>query len=405
MPLASVQVIAAGVGAPDDGNDDDEGNDASDGGEPRVLEDGGHRQAQDSAEEGRQLRSRGGFDVDDALQGFDDDEVGDEQAEMEAEIELPAECTAGGSEQRPVEGAQDGGQAAHGREQEASNRRPRRQVAQSWPPVDEINRLTAEMPGLFEIEAFDKHTRGCLFGEDFENWTDLSETCGLAMADPRMAVLRDIAANNPRVAVPGPGQAAKERTGGQAADAVRAELEGAMCRPASPNASDGASSGGSEAGGANAVYVCPICTIPMGTRRSLQSHLPTCVKAKGTLTATQRQGLLKLDLCECNICNRFFAGKSLRTHKRKCAAEHPDHRGPAAGGQSLWGEQSDIPPEVKDLLNEETTALMEEVTWEKLGRYRYASQTLTVPYACRADWRSAFQLPTICGKKGMWRIR
>ena len=26
---------------------------------------------------------------------------------------------------------------------------------------------------------------------------------------------------------------------------------------------------------------------------------------------------------ECTICNRFYAGKSLRTHKRNCAAEHP----------------------------------------------------------------------------------
>ena len=43
---------------------------------------------------------------------------------------------------------------------------------------------------------------------------------------------------------------------------------------------------------------------------------------------------------------------------------------------------------------------MEEVTWEKLGRYRYASQTLTVPYACRADWRSAFQLPNHLWKEG-----
>ena len=202
------------------------------------------------------------------------------------------------------------------------------------------------MPGLFEIEAFNKHTHGCLFGKDFDNWTNLLETCGLAMADQRMAILQDLVANNPKVVVPGPGQAAKERLGGQAADAVRAELEGAMGRPASPNASDGALSGGSEAGGAKVVYVCLICTIPMGTCQSLQSHLLTCVKAKGALTATQRQGLLKLDLCECNMCNHFFAGKSLQTHKQKCAAEHPDHREPAADGQSLWGEQSEIPPEV-----------------------------------------------------------
>ena len=138
----------------------------------------------------------------------------------------------------------------------------------------------------------------------------------------------------------------------------------------------------------------------MGTRRSLQSHLPTCIRAKGALTASQRHGLLKMDLCECTICNRFYAGKSLRTHKRKCAAEHPEHRGPEADGQSLWGEQSTIPPEVKDLLNEETTALLEEVSWEQLNRYRFANQTLTVPFACRADWRAAFQLPNHLWKEG-----
>ena len=142
-----------------------------------------------------------------------------------------------------------------------------------------------------------------MFGKDSDNWTDLSETCGLALTDPRMAILRDIAANNLKVVVPGPGQAAKERPGGQAAEAVRAELEGAMGRPASLGASDGALSEGSEAGRAKAVYVCPICMIPMGTHRSLQSHLPTCIRAKGALTATQQQGLLKMDLCECTICN------------------------------------------------------------------------------------------------------
>ena len=103
------------------------------------------------------------------------------------------------------------------------------------------------------------------------------------------------------------------------------------------------------------------------------------------MTASQRHGLLKMDLCEYTICNRFYAGRSLRTHKRKCAAEHPEHWGLEADGQSLWGEQSTIPPEVKDLLSEETTALLEEVSWEKLNRYRFANQTLTVPFACRAD--------------------
>ena len=206
--------------------------------------------------------------MDDAVQGFDGDDADDVQEEMEAAVERPAGGMASRSEQRPGEGEQRGGHAAHGREQEAGSGRPRRQVAQSWPPVDEINRLTAERPGLFEIEAFDKHTRGCLFGKDFDSWVDLSETCGLAMTDPRMVILRDIAASNPKAVVRGPGQAPKERPGGQAADAVRAELDGAMGRPTSPNASDGALSGGSEAGGAKAVYVCPICTIPMGIRLS-----------------------------------------------------------------------------------------------------------------------------------------
>ena len=107
------------------------------------------------------------------------------------------------------------------------------------------------------------------------------------------------------------------------------------------------------------MYVCPVCTIPMGNRRSLQSHLPTCIKAKGALTAAQRQCLLKLDLSECNMCNRFYAGRSLRTHKRKCAAEHPEHQGPVIDGQPMWGEPSEIPAVVKDLINEETSALLE----------------------------------------------
>ena len=85
------------------------------------------------------------------------------------------------------------------------------------------------------------------------------------MADLRMAILQDIAANNLKVVMPGPGQAVKERLGGQVVDAVRVELEGVMGWPASPNASEGALSRGSEAGRAKAVYVCPICTIPMGT--------------------------------------------------------------------------------------------------------------------------------------------
>ena len=113
MPLASVQVVTAGAGALDDSDDDDEGDETSNGGGPRGSEDGEDRHAQDSAEGGWQLRSQGGFDVDNAVQGFDDNEASDEQHEMGAEIELLAEGTASGSEQRPVEEAQGVGHAAH----------------------------------------------------------------------------------------------------------------------------------------------------------------------------------------------------------------------------------------------------------------------------------------------------
>ena len=77
VPLASVQVVAAGAGALDNSDDDDEGDDTSDGGGLRVPEAGEDQQVQDSAEEGQQHRSWGSFDVDNALQGFDDEEVGD----------------------------------------------------------------------------------------------------------------------------------------------------------------------------------------------------------------------------------------------------------------------------------------------------------------------------------------
>jgi hypothetical protein len=66
----------------------------------------------------------------------------------------------------------------------------------------------------------------------------------------------------------------------------------------------------------------------------------------------------------------------------------------------MWGEPSEIPAEVKDLINEETSALLEEISWEKLSRYRHASQTLTVPFACRAEWKMAFQLPNHLWKEG-----
>ena len=151
-------------------------------------------------------------------------------------------------------------------------------MATAWPQVDDVNRLTREKPELFEIEQFDKHLRSCLLGKDFDSWVDLSETCGLAMADSRMTMLREIVTSNPREKVTKSKPAAPERPGGQAADAVRAELEGAMERAASPGASDRASSIGSEEGEGKSVYVCPVCTVPMGNRRSLQAHLPTCIK-------------------------------------------------------------------------------------------------------------------------------
>ena len=178
--------------------------------------------------------------------------------------------------------------------------------------------------------------RGCLFSKDFVSWSDLSESSGLGMGHVNMSVLRDIAASNLRVVSSSPVHRMEEKAKGQAADAVQAELEGAMQRPASPGAS-GASEAGSSRGSevSKSVYVCPVCTILMGTQRSVQFHLPMCIKAKGARTATQRHGLLKYDLCECTMCNRFYAGRSLQTHKRKCAAEHPDHRGPEVEGQTL----------------------------------------------------------------------
>ena len=68
-------------------------------------------------------------------------------------------------------------------------------------------------------------------------------------------MLREIVTSNPREKVTKSKPAASERPGGQAADAVRAELEGAMERAASPGASDRASSIGSEEGGGQ-VSVC-----------------------------------------------------------------------------------------------------------------------------------------------------
>ena len=101
----SANVVAAGAGAPDGGDDEDKEDDESDGGggrRPGASED---RQGHDRAEEGRRHRpSRGGFDVDDVQQGFDDEEVREGQAELEADVEMPLVGTMGESEQRPVEG-------------------------------------------------------------------------------------------------------------------------------------------------------------------------------------------------------------------------------------------------------------------------------------------------------------
>ena len=140
-----------------------------------------------------------------------------------------------------------------------------------------------------------------MYGKDFDSWVDLSETCRLTMADPRMTMLREIVEGNLREEPAKAKPAAQEQPGGQVADAVRAELKGAAERTASPGASEVHSNGGSEEEEGKAVYVCLICTMLMGSHQSLQGHLPTCVKAKGALSAAQRQCLLKLNLSECNM--------------------------------------------------------------------------------------------------------
>ena len=101
------------------------------------------------------------------------------------------------------------------------------------------------------------------------------------------------------------------------------------------------------------------------------------------------------------MCNRFFAGRLLRTHKQKCAAGHPNQWGPGAGGQAWWEYSADLGPlEVKNLLNDVNRELIDEISWEKLAKYWFASQTLTVPWACRSEWHSAFALPLYLWKEG-----
>ena len=66
----------------------------------------------------------------------------------------------------------------------------------------------------------------------------------------------------------------------------------------------------------------------------------------------------------------------------------------------MWEEHSVVPPEVKDLLNNVNRTLVEAISWEQLGKYQFASQTLTVPWACRAEWKVEFQLPLYLWKEG-----
>ena len=91
----------------------------------------------------------------------------------------------------------------------------------TWPPVDEVNRLTREHPQLFEVEEFDRHLRGRLYAHDFDSWVDLSETCGLQMADSRMKMLREIVEGNPREEPARAKPAAWEQLGGRSSRGLR----------------------------------------------------------------------------------------------------------------------------------------------------------------------------------------
>ena len=127
-------------------------------------------------------------------------------------------------EEEPARGARSEGgrrsvEGAHGNEEGVGQSQLRRQVRprevrQPWSHIDEINRLTAEKLELFEVETFDRHLQGCLFGKDFDSWTDLSESCGLTMEHANMAILCDIAASNPRAVVLSLVQGGNERAGG-----------------------------------------------------------------------------------------------------------------------------------------------------------------------------------------------
>ena len=153
-----------------------------------------------------------------------------------------------------------------------------------------------------------------MYANDFDSWVDLLEMCRLQMANSRMKKLREIVEGNLREELARVRPAAQEQPGGQVADAVRAELKGAAERSASPGASEAHLNEGSEEEEGKAVYVCPICTVPMGSRRSLQSHLPTCVKAKGALSAAQRQCLLKLQHVPPLLCRPL----SVHTQAQMC---------------------------------------------------------------------------------------
>ena len=43
---------------------------------------------------------------------------------------------------------------------------------------------------------------------------------------------------------------------------------------------------------------------------------------------------------------------------------------------------------------------MRSRSWEQLAKYRLADRTLTVPWACRSEWHSAFELPLYLWEEG-----
>ena len=213
VPQGSLEVVAADNDA--GANGDESGEPGR--GEPRRVED---RHTRDGSADGRQHGFQRGFDVDDAEQGFEEEAVGAARWGAEA-IEQLVESTASEVARGSVEGSGSAGPTAQGQDQAVGGGRPRRQVALTWPPVDEVNRLTREHPQLFEVEEFDRHLRGRLYAHDFDSWVDLSETCGLQMADSRMKMLREIVEGNPREEPARVRPAAREQPGGRSSRGLR----------------------------------------------------------------------------------------------------------------------------------------------------------------------------------------